>query len=420
MAGARVTVGQTAHAFGFGNIGFDFIEWISGPPSLEGGRDLEFFGGTLVPRPEAMARDWLDLFNTVTLPFYWRGYEPMRGRRQTDRLLRTAQWFRDRGVRVKGHPLLWHTLTPAWLLDLDDKEVESAIRARIADIVTGFAGTIDLWDSINEAVILPVFTAQTNAVTRLAQRWGRLGMVRMAFETAREANPSARLVINDFDLSASYERLIADCLDAGIRMDAIGLQTHMHQGYRGEERIREALDRFSRFGLPLQLTETTLLSGHLMPKEFVDLNDYKVDAWPSTPEGEARQAEEIVRHYRSVFAHPAVESLTYWGVTDRGAWLGAPSGLLRADGSRKPAFEALHALIKGEWWYPATELVADQQGVIQVDGFAGEYRVGEAVVPLETGHQDCDVRPGGAPRENHESAARASRPEVTPPSRRKA
>ena len=385
VPGARVTVEQTAHAFGFGNIGFDFVEWIAGPPILEKGRDLEFFGGALVDDPEALARDWLELFNTVTLPFYWRGYEPERGRPQTDRLLRTAEWFRDHRVRVKGHPLLWHTLAPGWLLDLDDREVESAIRERIGGIVTEFAGTIDLWDAINEAVILPVFTAEENAVTRLARRKGRLEMIRMAFEAAREANPSARLVINDFNLSADYERLIADCLDAGIPMDAVGLQTHMHQGYRGEDGIREALDRFSRFGLPLQLTETTLLSGDLMPREIVDLNDYKVASWPSTSEGEARQADELARHYRAVFAHPAVESLTYWGITDHGAWLGAPSGLLRADGSRKPGFDALRALIKGEWWYPPTELVADEYGVVEVEGFAGEYRIGEATIRLKAG-----------------------------------
>jgi GH35 family endo-1,4-beta-xylanase len=382
---ARVTVEQTAHAFGFGNIGFDFVEWIAGPPILEKGRDLEFFGGTLVPDPETLARDWLELFNTVTLPFYWRGYEPERGQSQKDRLWHTAEWFRDRRIRVKGHPLLWHTLAPRWLLDLDDRNVESLIRARINDIVTEFSGTIDLWDVVNEAVILPVFTAEENAVTRLARQKGRLGMVRMAFEAAREATSSARLVINDFNLSADYGRLIAECLDAGIPIDAIGLQTHMHQGYRGEDVIGEVLNRFSRFGLPLQLTETTLLSGDLMPREIVDLNDYKVAAWPSTSEGEARQADEIARHYRSVFAHPAVESLTYWGITDRGAWLGAPSGLLRTDGSRKPGFEALRALIKGEWWYPPTELVADEHGVVEVEGFAGEYRIGEATIRLDAG-----------------------------------
>ena len=129
-------------------------------------------------------------------------------------------------------------------------------RARIRDLVGGFAGLIDAWDAINEAVIMPVFDNGDNAITRLARDRGRIFMVRMAFEEARAANPSATLVLNDFDLSSAYECLIEGVLEAGIQVDAIGLQTHMHQGYRGEEYMRGVLDRFARFGLPLHLTET--------------------------------------------------------------------------------------------------------------------------------------------------------------------
>lgn len=196
----------------------------------------------------------------------------------------------------------------------------------------------------------------------------------MAFETAREADPSARLVLNDFDLSPRYERLIEECLAAGIRIDAIGLQTHMHQGFRGEDQLASILERFARFGLPLQLTETTLVSGDLMPPEIVDLNDHVVSEWPSTPEGEARQADELERHYRTALAHPAVESLTMWGITDAGAWLGAPVGLLRADGSEKPSYAMLRNLIRGEWWHAPRAIAPDADGLIRVRGFAGDYR----------------------------------------------
>ena len=144
---------------------------------------------------------------------------------------------------------------------------------------------------------MPVFENGENAITPLASASGGSAMVRLAFETARAADPGATLLVNDFDLSPAYERLIEDCLDAGIRIDAIGLQTHMHQGYWGEEWTLGVLERFARFGLPLHLTETTLVSGELMPPEIVDLNDYRVATWPSTPEGEARQADDVVRHY---------------------------------------------------------------------------------------------------------------------------
>src|SRR5690606_38111666 len=146
------------------------------------------------------------------------------------------------------------------------------------------------------------------------------------------------------------ECLIEGLLEDGVRIDAIGLQTHMHQGYWGEEAMLAMVDRFARYGLPLHLTENTLVSGELMPAHIVDLNDYQPDALPSTPSGRARRAVGPVRHYRSLVAHPAVHSITYWGITDAGAWLGAPAGLLRADGSRKSAYDALRELLRGEWW----------------------------------------------------------------------
>jgi hypothetical protein len=130
----------------------------------------------------------------------------------------------------------------------------------------------------------------------------------------------------------------------------------------------------------LHLTETSLVSGKQMPADIVDLNDYQVAAWPSTPEGEARQADEIERHYRSLVSHPAVQAITYWGVTDAGSWLGAPTGLVRADGTPKPSYDALHRLITDEWWLPPTTLVTDSAGRIGVRGFSGDYDVstGEA------------------------------------------
>ncbi|GIM90571.1 endo-1,4-beta-xylanase [Paractinoplanes toevensis] len=385
LADRVVTVAQQRHDFAFGNIGFDFIRPVGGP-----GRPGYFGGGEHIDL-ETLADAWLGLFNTATLPFYWGGYEPRRGSTDVRRLTETARWLAERGVTVKGHPLLWHTVQPDWLLGLDLDEVERLVRARIRELVTGYAGLIDVWDAINETVIMPVFANGDNAITPLAWDRGRIAMVRMAFEEARAANPAATLVLNDFDLSSAYEILIEGVLEAGIRIDAIGLQTHMHQGYRGEEYMRRTLDRFARFGLPLHMTETTLLSGHLMPPEIQDLNDYQIPSWPSTPEGEERQAAEIVRHYRSLVGHPAVQSINYWGITDDGAWLGAPVGLLRADGSRKPSYDALAGLVKGEWWLPPTEMRTSADGVVTVSGFFGDYTAGGEPFSIHPGRAEATV-----------------------------
>ncbi len=376
LANAELVVAQRSHDFAFANIGFDFIGLANGRPR---------------PGDAELAERWLALFNTATLPFYWRNFEPTPGSTHTAELRATAEWLAAHGVRLKGHPLVWHTLAPQWLLGAESAEVERALRGRIRREVSDFAGLIDTWDAINELVIMPVFTAEDNAITPLARQNGRLAMAKLAFEEARAANPSATLLINDFDLSSDYEHLIEELLEAGVGIDAIGLQTHMHQGFRGEDDLADILSRFSRFGLPLHFTETSLVSGELMPEHIVDLNDYVVDSWPSTPEGEARQADELVRHYRTLVSHPSVAAIAYWGITDADAWLGAPIGLLRADGSTKPSYDALHGLIKGQWWVAPTRVVTDADGCFALRGFFGDYRIqcpGSAPIEFALGAGD--------------------------------
>ncbi|MBP2457515.1 GH35 family endo-1,4-beta-xylanase [Clavibacter michiganensis] len=388
LAHADVVVEQASQDIAFGNIGFDLIPLANGETDPEAA-GVETFGGARLEGLERLAEQWLDVFDTATLPFYWGRFEPVRGRPDTARLLATARWLRERGVDVKGHPLVWHTVTAPWLLHLPLDEVERVQRERIRRDVGDFAGLVDTWDAINEAVIMPVFDREDNGITRLAAARGRLAMVRMAFEEARVADPAATLVLNDFDLSPAYEELIEEVLGAGIPVDAIGLQTHMHQGYRGEEQVLGIVDRFARFGLPIHMTETTLLSGDPMPPEITDLNDFRVTSWPSTPAGEERQAKEIERHYRSLVGHPAVAAITYWGLTDDGMWLGAPGGLVRADGTPKPSYDVLRRLIREEWWLAPTTLRTDAEGRVRVTAFAGGVRVAhaghEAVVAVAAG-----------------------------------
>ena len=361
LPGTPVVVEQQRHAFLFGCIGFDLV-------GLANGEDASTATASL-------AEQWLELFNAATLPFYWGDFEPVPGRPDTRRLRAAAGWFADRGVVVKGHPLAWHTVTAPWLLDLTPEQVLGAQRARIRREVTDFRGVVDTWDVINEVVIMPVFEKEDNGITRLCRELGRIELVRQVFDEARAANPGATLLLNDFDLSSAYECLLEGCLEAGVRIDALGLQTHMHQGYWGEERTLETIDRFARYGLPIHLTESTLLSGELMPPEIEDLNDHVVSDWPSTPDGEARQADELVRHYRTLLSHPAVEAVTYWGITDAGAWLGAPVGLVRADGTPKPSYDALRQLVKGDWWVGPTTLTTDGDGRARFTGWRGTYEV---------------------------------------------
>ncbi len=110
------------------------------------------------------------------------------------------------------------------------------------------------------------------------------------------------------------------------------------------------------------------------PPEIVDLNDYQVSDWPSTPEGEERQAREVVLHYKTLLSHPAVQAIIWWDLSD-GGWLNAPAGLLRNDHSRKPAYDELLKLVKGEWWLAPTRMTTDANGQFSFGGFLGGYEV---------------------------------------------
>jgi len=363
LANQEVTIEQTNHKFLFGTAAFDLVPLTSGD-----------YIGEAKEQAEERVEKIRTLFNASTLPFYWARFEPQRGRPITKKVMNAARWCLDHNMVTKGHPLCWHTLTAGWLVEMSNAEILHAQIARIQREVLDFRGLIDMWDVINEGVIMPVFDKYDNGITRICKEYGRIGTIRTMFDTARETNPNATLLINDFDVSSAYDILVEGCLEAGIKIDAIGIQSHMHQGWWGVEKTLKVLENFERFNLPIHFTETTLVSGHLMPPEIVDLNDYQVTDWPTTSEGEERQAEQTIQHYTTLFAHPSVESITWWDSSD-GGWLNAPAGLLRRDASVKPAYEELMKLIKDEWWIHPTTLTTDSDGQILFTGFLGEYRL---------------------------------------------
>lgn len=361
LANKSVSIKQTNHKFLFGCGAFVAMPYV-----------LDLDSENKEAHKQA-TEEWLDLFNYGTLPFYWGGFEPEEGKPNTDALMKTAKFLTDKGVTIKGHPLCWHTVCADWLMEYDNKTILKKQLDRIEREVGDFKGVIDYWDVINEVVIMPIFDKYDNAVTRLCNEYGQVSLVKMVFDKAREVNPNATLLINDFNTSPQYEDLIDRCLDAGVKFSAIGIQSHQHQGYWGAEKTYDVLERFSRFKLPIHFTENTLISGDIMPAYIEDLNDWQVDEWPTTPEGEARQAKEMEEMYRILFENPNVEAITAWDFRD-GAWLKAPSGLIRLDNSKKSSYDMLQNLIHKEWSTNGT-FTTDSDGCITLNAFKGDYEI---------------------------------------------
>lgn len=390
VAGKKVRFELKSHEFLFGCGGFDAIMLNSDLPQGM----LSFYDGD-EKKAKAFFQDrmdkWVQVFNYATIPFYWGGYEPKEGEIMYESRKRGADYLIANGAKVKGHPLCWHTVCADWLLQYDNKTIMEKQLDRINRDVTAFKGTVDIWDVINETVIMPEFDRYDNAITRICNAYGRKTLIKEVFDAAHAANPDAQLLINDFNLSDKYREVIAESLEAGAPIHTIGLQSHQHQGYRGMAWLEDVLKRFSEFGLPLHFTENTLISGEIMPAHIVDLNDWVVDEWPSTPEGEERQAREWEEMVVRLFEEPLVEAITGWDFAD-GAWLKAPSGFIRLDNSVKPSYNKLKELAHERWQTDET-LVTDAEGYVTLTGYRGQYEVSAdgAASKLVLGKDTADI-----------------------------
>jgi GH35 family endo-1,4-beta-xylanase len=350
---AAIQVEQTRHAFLFG---CNFFLWGHLPDAR-----LE----------EAYRGRFAELLNYATLPFYWWMYEPAAGKTLEAHHRAVAAWCREHGISTKGHPLMWNYAEPAWL-PAAPEEIHRLQLARVEDCVTRFRGLIDRWDVVNEATHYDRDECLKQA-PKLSATWKQFGQAAMpaeCFLRARRGNPAAVLLVNDYRTDPPYARLIEQLVDAGGKRlyDVIGIQSHMHAGVWPNRQIWEVCERFARFGVPLHFSETTILSGERV------WDKAKGSPWPSTPEGEAFQAREVERFYTMLFSHPAVEAITWWDFSDRGAWKGAPAGLVRKDMTPKPAYDALKRLVKGAWW-SAAQVRSGPDGTAGFRGFLGDYRL---------------------------------------------
>ena len=325
----------------------------------------------------AYAKYFDELLNFATLPFYWWNYERQQGKPDDERTDQVVRWCKDHNLTTKGHPLAWNYVDPRWLAD-DPQAAMKAQLKRIGRCVRRFKNDIDIWDVVNEATHYDREHVKKNApvLTEAISQMGVGNFIREAFKVAREANPGATLLINDYKTDRDYEKkVISELVDKRGKplYDVVGIQSHMHRGRWTAQKAWDVCERFAKFDKPLHFTEATLLSG----EQGWDLRKERRDSnfrWVSTEEGEQRQARDVAELYRTLFSHPAVEAITWWDFTDQNAWQGAPAGLLRDDMTPKPAYEELKRLIKGKWW-TKTRAEVEPEGKARFSGFFGEYEV---------------------------------------------
>ncbi|HUT36371.1 MAG TPA: endo-1,4-beta-xylanase [Planctomycetota bacterium] len=340
VADAAVTIEQTRHDFLFGC-------------------NIYKFGRYNTPeKNDAYARRFADLFNYATLPFYWRGYERERGKPNYPNTDKLVAWCMEHGIRMKGHPLLWdhEAGKPTWANN--QQPPPDVQKQRVTEIMQRYSGKIDFWEVVNEP-------AHVRGVK-----------IDEPYRWAREADPKAYLIVNDYYVLANgyppFFDLLQKALKDGVPFDGIGIQAHEPRPMRFPlDQVRRILDRYAALGKELHITEYSPCSGgqpitgsHVQGK------------WDETA-----QADYAVKFYTVCFAHPALRGITWWDLCDDGSWLPG-GGLLRKDLSPKPAYDALKKLIH-ETWHTRIEGKTDAEGRLAFRGFFGRYAVSAAGAKAE-------------------------------------
>ena len=221
-------------------------------------------------------------------------------------------------MAFRGVPLVWHHQTPSWFKSLPDRAaVIQALRAHIHGTCAHFAGKVQSWDVVNEAILTKggINGLRKNVfLEKIGPEY-----LDIAFRTAREADPRALLVLNEYGIeynspgSLERRRALLAVVDGFKRrntpIDAIGIQSHLET--KSLDRIDQAsvagfLKEISDRGLKVMITE-------------MDVVDRSAPG--DIPQRDAQVAAVYKRYLDAALDNPALIAVITWGLTDRESWI---------------------------------------------------------------------------------------------------
>ena len=352
LAGAKVRVRQTSHEYGFGSA-------VSAKLLAD-----DASSGNAEQYQEAVRR----CFNIVTMEndFKWRQW-----REDSATPLAATQWCHDAGLRVRGHTLVW----PGWrklpphvkALEGDPAALRQEVLGHIEDEGAKAGDNIAIWDVMNEPY--------TNH--DLMDILGKSAMVDW-FKAAKAAAPHSRLFINDYGIingrdqrhPEHYAQTIEYLQAQGAPLEGIGIQGHFGTAPSDIEEILAGLDRFGKYGLPLEMTEFSL-----------EIED---------PEVAANYLRDVMTVF---FSHPATDAFLIWTFNE-GTGFDHTAKLYDRQWRLTPAGETWLDLISKQW-HTETEVTTAADGTAALRGFKGNYVVeldGAASQTVALGSQGAEAK----------------------------
>ncbi|NEY36535.1 1,4-beta-xylanase [Streptomyces sp. PRKS01-65] len=241
-----------------------------------------------------------------------------------DRIVSHAQ---SRGMKVRGHTLVWHSQLPSWVSGLGATDLRAAMNNHINQVMGHYKGKIHSWDVVNEA-----FQDGSSGARRSSPFQDKLGngFIEEAFRTARAADPAAKLCYNDYNTdginakSNAVYNMVKDFKARGVPIDCVGFQSHFNSASPVPADYQANLQRFADLGVEVQITELDI-------------------------EGSGTsQATSYGNVVKACLAVTRCTGITVWGITDKYSWRASGTPLLfDSNYNKKPAYTAVLSALGG-------------------------------------------------------------------------
>lgn len=230
-----------------------------------------------------------------------------------------AEFAMENGIALRGHTLIWHNQVPDWFFTEDGAPVsgetlKERMKAHITEVMQHYKGQIYAWDVVNE----PIDADAPDGLLR--NSWFEvLGeeYIELAFRYAREADPDAKLFLNDFDTTNANKcqaivNLVKRLQEKGVPIDGIGMQMHISPGNPSLEDFEKTLQKFSELGLEIHITEMDI-------SVYEDRNESYETISEEMLNEQGHRVKDLFGVINKYKEH--ITSVTYWGVADEYSWL---------------------------------------------------------------------------------------------------
>ena len=255
---------------------------------------------------------------------------------------------------VRGHTLLWHSQNPQWVndaaADWSCEEARDVLEGHVRTVVGRYAGEIYEWDVANE-IIQDEWDEggvrlRTEANPFLAAcEEDPVALIGDTFRWAHEADPQARLFLNDYNAEGinaktdAYYALAQELLADGVPLHGFGAQGHLSLQYGFDDSMQANFERFAALGLDVAVTEADVR----MP----------IDEETGVPTDEqvALHAERHDAMLEACLAVPSCTSFTVWGFPDANSWVPQTfpedwATIFHDDLTPKPAYHAMRESLR--------------------------------------------------------------------------